>query len=294
MTVTETAAPALDMDKLMGFVFTAVNEVGATLNAALVVMGDKLGYYRALAQGGPMTPAQLAARTQTGEPYAREWLNAQAAGSYLTYDPASGTYTLPPEHAVALTDPESPAYLPGFFQLALGVVHDTQHIVDAARDGVGFGWDEHDSEVHIGCERFFRPSYNANLLTSWCRPWMAWRASCARVPRSPMSAAATVPRQCCSPRLFRPSPSPVLTTTPSRWRPRRLGRRRPGSATGRTSRWPPARPSRAPATSWSDVRLPARHGRSGGGGPPGAPGARRRRHLDDRGTARRRPAWRTT
>ena len=167
MTVTETAAPALDMDKLMGFVFTAVNEVGATLNAALVVMGDKLGYYRALAQGGPMTPAQLAARTQTGEPYAREWLNAQAAGSYLTYDPASGTYTLPPEHAVALTDPESPAYLPGFFQLALGVVHDTQHIVDAARDGVGFGWDEHDSEVHIGCERFFRPSYNANLLTSW-------------------------------------------------------------------------------------------------------------------------------
>jgi SAM-dependent methyltransferase len=163
-----TAEPTqIDTDKLMSFVFRAVDEVGATLNAALVVMGDKLGYYRDLAEHGPTTPAQLAERTQTAEPYAREWLNAQAAGSYLTYDPATKHYTLPAEHALAMTDPESPAFLPGFFQIALGTVHDTQHIVDAARSGAGFGWHQHGTDVHVGCERFFRPSYHANLIDLW-------------------------------------------------------------------------------------------------------------------------------
>jgi len=166
MTTTE-AAPAVDTDKLMQFVFKAVDEVGATLNAALVVLGDKLGYYKDLAAHGPSTPAQLAERTATAEPYAREWLNAQAAGSYVEYDSGTGTYTLPAEHAVAMTDPDSPAFLPGFFQIALGTVHDTEHIVDAARSGAGYGWHEHDTDVRVGCERFFRPSYNANLLSSW-------------------------------------------------------------------------------------------------------------------------------
>jgi SAM-dependent methyltransferase len=171
MTTTQPApqadAPALDTDKLMGFVFKAVDEVGATLNAALVVLGDKLGYYQDLATHGPSTPAQLAERTATAEPYAREWLNAQAAGSYVEYDAATGRYTLPPEHAVAMTEPDSPAFLPGFFQIALGTVHDTEHIVEAARSGAGYGWHEHDTDVHVGCERFFRPSYHANLLSSW-------------------------------------------------------------------------------------------------------------------------------
>lgn len=117
------SAPPLDTEKLMAFVFRAVDEVGATLNTALVVMGDKLGYYRALAGHGPTTASELAERTGTGEPYAREWLNAQAAGGFVTYD--GGRYTLPPELANALTDETSPAYLPGFFQIALGTVHDT-------------------------------------------------------------------------------------------------------------------------------------------------------------------------
>ena len=108
-----------------------------------------------------------AERTQTAEPYAREWLNAQAAGGYVTYDPATKRYTLPAEHALAMTDPDSPAFLPGFFQIALGTVHDTQHIVDAARSGAGYGWHQHDTDVHVGCERFFRPSYHANLIDSW-------------------------------------------------------------------------------------------------------------------------------
>ncbi|HSP61281.1 MAG TPA: class I SAM-dependent methyltransferase [Ornithinimicrobium sp.] len=159
--------PPVDLDTLMAFVFRAVDEVGATLNAALVVMGDKLGYYQDLAAHGPTTPAELAERTGTAEPYAREWLNAQAAGAYLSYDPATGRYLLPPEQAVALTVEDSPAFLPGLFQIALGTVHDMDHILEAARNGAGYGWHEHVSDVHLGCERFFRPSYNAHLVAEW-------------------------------------------------------------------------------------------------------------------------------
>jgi 2-polyprenyl-3-methyl-5-hydroxy-6-metoxy-1,4-benzoquinol methylase len=160
-------AVEVDGDKLMQFVFSAVGEVGATLNAALVVMGDKLGLYRALAGAGELSAAELADRTGTAERYVREWLNAQAAGGYVEYDPQSGRYTLPPEQAVALADPDSPAYLPGFFQIALGSVIDSPKIVERARSGEGYGWHEHVHDVHDGCERFFRPGYNAHLVSSW-------------------------------------------------------------------------------------------------------------------------------
>ena len=161
------APPAeVDGDKLMAFVFRAVEEIGATLNAALVVMGDKLGYYRALAEHGPSTPAQLAERTATGEKYAREWLNAQAAGGFVAYDPAAGTYVLPPEQAVALTDETSPAFVPGLFQIAHGAVVDADRIIALARTGDGMGWHEHGADVFEGCERFFRPGYLANLVDS--------------------------------------------------------------------------------------------------------------------------------
>jgi SAM-dependent methyltransferase len=164
---TVAASPSVDETKLMDFVFRAVDEVGATLNAALVVMGDKLGLYRALADAGPLTPSELAARTGTAARYVEEWLNAQAAGGYVDYDPASGSYTLPPEQAVALTDESSPAYLPGFFQIALGSVLDSPRITEVARSGDGLGWHEHGHDVHEGCERFFRPGYNANLVGAW-------------------------------------------------------------------------------------------------------------------------------
>ena len=121
--MTQTLEPvALDHAKLEAFVFRAVDEVGATLNTALVVMGDRLGLYRAMAGAGPLTSDELAARAGVSERYTREWLNAQAAGGYVEYDPDSGRYTLPPEQTVALTDAESPAFLPGFFQIALGSV----------------------------------------------------------------------------------------------------------------------------------------------------------------------------
>jgi SAM-dependent methyltransferase len=166
--MTTVAEPAvLDEKKLMDFVFRAVDEVGATLNAALVVMGDKLGLYRALAGAGPLTSAELAAKTGTSERYIREWLNGQAAGGYVDYDPESSRYTLPPEQTVALTDAESPAYLPGFFQIALGSVLDSPRVTEVVRSGEGLGWHEHVHDVHEGCERFFRPGYNANLISAW-------------------------------------------------------------------------------------------------------------------------------
>jgi len=158
---------AVDVDKLMAFVFRAVDEVGATLNAALVVMGDRLGLYKAMAGAGPLTPAELAQSTGTAERYVREWLNAQAAGAFIDYDPDTGRYTLPAEQAIALTDESSPAYLPGFFQIALGSVLDSPRITEAARTGVGVGWHDHGHDVFEGCERFFRPGYNANLISAW-------------------------------------------------------------------------------------------------------------------------------
>ncbi len=163
-----TSAPAhIDEERLTSFVFRAVAEVGATLNAALVVLGDRLGYYRTLAERGPLTAAELAAASGTALPYAREWLNAQAAGSFVEYDPVDDRYTLPPEHAIALTDESSPAYLPGLFQIATGTVADAGKVFDAALAGTGVGWHDHGTDVHEGCERFFRPSYRAYLVDSW-------------------------------------------------------------------------------------------------------------------------------
>src|SRR3954454_19014023 len=157
----------LDPEKLMQFVFRAVEEVGATLNAALVVMGDKLGLYREMAGAGPITPGELAERTGTSERYVREWLNAQAAGGYIAYDAERRRYTLPPEHAVALADETSPYFMPGAFQLMTASVRDEPHIREAFRSGAGVGWHEHNDGVFEGCERFFRPGYAANLVSSW-------------------------------------------------------------------------------------------------------------------------------
>ncbi|HEY7633283.1 MAG TPA: class I SAM-dependent methyltransferase [Thermoleophilaceae bacterium] len=157
----------IDEEKLMQFVFRAVDEVGATVGAALVVMGDKLGLYRAMADGKPVTPAELASRAGIAERYAREWLAAQAAGQYVDYDPDTGRFSLPAEHAEALTNENSPAYVPGFFEIAVGTVLDSPKITDVAESGAGYGWGEHNHHVHEGCERFFRTGYNANLIDSW-------------------------------------------------------------------------------------------------------------------------------
>jgi SAM-dependent methyltransferase len=160
-------AQAIDPTKVEQFVMNAVGELGATLNSALVVIGDRLGLYRAMAGVASVTPAELAERTGTNERYVREWLNAQAAGGYVTYDPVEERYALPPEHAVALADESSPAFLPGAFQLMAAAVRDEPRITEAFRSGAGVGWHEHSHGVFEGCERFFRPGYRANLEESW-------------------------------------------------------------------------------------------------------------------------------
>jgi SAM-dependent methyltransferase len=167
MTTVDDELVQVDSEKLMDFVGRAVDEVGASLNTALVVMGDKLGLYRAMAGAGPLSSTELAERTGTAERYVREWLNAQAAGGYIEYLPETGRYLLSPEQAVALTDDSSPAYLPGFFQIALGSIVDSSRITELVRTGAGIGWHDHVTDVHEGCERFFRPGYNAHLLSEW-------------------------------------------------------------------------------------------------------------------------------
>ena len=158
---------AIDQDKLMAFIGQVVGELGATVNAGLIVIGDRLGLYRGLAGAGLTSAGELADRTGTTERYVREWLNAQAAGGYVEYDPVSDRYSLTAEKALALADESSPAFVGGAFQLALGSLKATPEIESAFKSGAGYGWHEHDEGVHIGCERFFRPGYNANLVSTW-------------------------------------------------------------------------------------------------------------------------------
>ena len=159
--------PAVNMDKLMAFLGQVIGELGATVNAGLIVIGDRLGLYKAMAGAGPITSTQLAEKTRTSERYIREWLNAQAAGGFVTYDPATKRYELPPEQAMALADEDCPAFVGGAFELATATLKATPHIEEVFKSGAGFGWHEHDAGVPTGCERFFRPGYNANLVSAW-------------------------------------------------------------------------------------------------------------------------------
>ncbi len=158
--------PAVDMAKLNSFIGQFVTDLGAAVHTGMVVIGEKLGLYKALA-GQPLTPAELAAKTQTDERYVREWLASQAAGGYITYDETTGKFSLTGEQAFALADEDSPAYLPGAFELALGSLAAVPRIAESFRTGAGMGWHEHVDGVFHGCEKFFRPGYAANLVSSW-------------------------------------------------------------------------------------------------------------------------------
>ena len=158
---------AVNEVEVQEFVQKAFGDIGGMLTAAMVVIGDKLGLYKALAGGGPLTPADLAARTETAERYVREWCAAQAAAGYLTYDPATARYTLPEAHAAALVDEESPACMLGGFQGMSAATRATPKIIEAFRTGRGLAWHEHDPNLFEGTERFFRPGYNAHLVNDW-------------------------------------------------------------------------------------------------------------------------------
>jgi SAM-dependent methyltransferase len=156
----------MDEQAMMEFVGQAVGDVGAMLGGAMVVIGDKLGLYRAMRGAGWLTPAELAESTETAERYVREWLSAQAARGYVSYDGA-GRFNLPEEHAIPLTDESSPASVIGAFETALGSVYATDTIAGRFRTGEGFAWGDHDQHVLGGCERFFRPGYLNNLTSTW-------------------------------------------------------------------------------------------------------------------------------
>ena len=156
----------MDETRMTEFVEKAVNDVGALLGGALVVIGDKLGLYRAMAGAGRVTPAELATRTGTTERYVREWLSNQAARGYLSYD-GTGRFSLPDEHAIPLTDETSPASVIGAFEIAVGAVYATDAIAERFRTGGGLSWGDHDAHVLGGCERFFRPGYLNHLVATW-------------------------------------------------------------------------------------------------------------------------------
>jgi SAM-dependent methyltransferase len=163
----KTALPKINQEKLEAFLGKAVNDFGAAVSAALVVIGDKLGLYKAMATVGPMTPAELAQHTGTVERYVREWLVNQAAGGYVDYDPLSGRYSLSIENANALADDNSPYFVCGGFQLFTAMMKAEPRIAEAFRSGGGMFWGEHDHNLFEGTERFFRPGYAAHLVTEW-------------------------------------------------------------------------------------------------------------------------------
>ena len=159
-------APALDMNKLNTFIGQFVTDLGASVHAGMVVIGEKLGLYKALARG-PVTSAELARKTGTDARYVREWLASQAAGGYVTYDSSKDVFSLTAEQTFTLAQEDSPAYLPGAFELAIGSLAAVPRITESFRTGRGMGWHEHDDGVFHGCEKFFRPGYAANLVSSW-------------------------------------------------------------------------------------------------------------------------------
>jgi SAM-dependent methyltransferase len=157
----------VDETKLKEFMGKVVNDLGATFSTVLVIIGDKLGLYKAMADSKPVSAVELASRTGTTERYVREWLANQAAGGYIIYDPNTEKYTLPPEQAMVLANDKSPAFALGGFQSAMAFFRDEPKITDAFSTGRGVDWGDHDPNLYEGTERFFKPNYVANIVSSW-------------------------------------------------------------------------------------------------------------------------------
>ena len=161
------ATETIDQAKLDEFMGRFVGDLGAAISAALVVIGDRLGLYKAMADGSPVSAGELAARTGTDARYVREWLSNQAAGGYVDYDASTGAFSLSPEQSLALAQEGSPAFVPGAFLVATALVKDSARIEQAFASGEGVGWHEHHHDLFTGTERFFRPGYAANLISAW-------------------------------------------------------------------------------------------------------------------------------
>jgi ubiquinone/menaquinone biosynthesis C-methylase UbiE len=159
--------PKIDETRLNETLQKMLEDIGAAMSASLVVIGDKLGLYKVLAQGGPMTPLELAKATGTNERYVREWLANQAAGGYVTYDAKRQNYSLSPEQASLLADETSLHFIPGAFEIIASTVRDEHRIEQRFRTGGGLAWGDHDPALFHGTERFFGPTYAAHLVKAW-------------------------------------------------------------------------------------------------------------------------------
>lgn len=157
----------VNQDKLNEIIGKFVTELGASMQGAAILIGEQLGLYKALSANGPLTPDELAKKTGTSERYVREWLAGQAAGGYVNYDSATGKYVMTPEQTFTLANEDSPVYIPGAFYIVSSVYKDRGKLADAFRSGKGFGWHEHHNDLFLGTQKFFRPGYLANLVSSW-------------------------------------------------------------------------------------------------------------------------------
>jgi len=158
---------AIDETKLEQFIGQFVTDFGAAMHAATVVIGDKLGLYKALAESGPVTGAELAARTGYDTRLVEEWLNAQFVSGYAAYDPATATFRLDDEQAAVLADDSTPAFLAGAMTIAASIYKDEERIREAFTTGKGLGWHEHCHDLFHGTERLFKPGYLGNLVSAW-------------------------------------------------------------------------------------------------------------------------------
>lgn len=158
---------ALDEAKLQEFMGKMVGDMGAAVGTALVLIGDKLGLYKALAEGGPQTSQQVAEGTGTTERYVREWLAAQAASGYIEYDPETRMFSMTPEQAAVFADEDSPVHACGGFYSVASVIMDEPKITEAFRTGNGVGWGDRHPCLFCGTAKFFRPGYRVNLTSSW-------------------------------------------------------------------------------------------------------------------------------
>lgn len=158
----------INEEKLNALLGKFVGDLGATMHAGSIVIGEKLGLYKAMATPNErITSAELAAKTDTNERYIREWLNANAAGGYVEYDADNDAYYMTDEQAFVMTSENNPAYLPGAFILAVGALRAVPKMIDRFKTGEGLGWHEHDADLFCGTELFFRPGYIANLIANW-------------------------------------------------------------------------------------------------------------------------------
>ncbi len=154
-------------ERIEQFAGQVITDLAAAMAGVMTNLGHKLGLYRAMAESGSINSNELARRTATNERSVREWLNGQVAGGYVLFDANTNQYSLPPEHAFVLANPDSPAFLPPAFDVAASLWHGEDKIINAFRSGNGVGWHEHNCRLFTGTEAFFRNGYRAHLTQTW-------------------------------------------------------------------------------------------------------------------------------